>query len=597
MVLFCQLDVTGRTESDPAAETLARNMLDYVSAWKPAPRRKAVYVGDPAGKNHLEFAGISLSPYKGGKPADDEVLVVGPGGGRDLAKDAGAIAEWLAANLRSAPGGHVLALGLGQQEANAFLPMKVEMNSEEHIATYFEAFGLDSLLAGVGPADVHNPAPREMPLLSGDAAIGDGVLGRAKGANVVFCQLPPYSVSKARGAVPSLAVSEEDAVDGQRSALLTMGTVPWAQFGQKVEAGQDGRTYTFAVFVKALGGPVQARLEVERAGSPWDRAVRGEEVAFDASQWTELHVTFKVEKPYPEGWSAYIHCGQEGARFRADLFRLYEGDYVPRRASAGGAAAPTAPEAKNLFANPSFEAGTEPWFFSYRTAQHNLKRTYRRTSFLLSRLLANMGVAGSTPLLKRFSTPLGGRPGASVVKNGDFTADADDDGMADEWLLSSDSKAATCRRERMREGAEGWSLLLSSPPAEGDKKPSVMLAQHDVPMRKDQWYRISFQARAEDLAAESVTMTITNMGPWRSFFDYQRFVPGPQWKPFSFEVQSNDTAEQKTRLQIWYSGAGKLWLANVRVEPVADPTEGRWLEGLYLDVPEEWDDPYRFFRW
>jgi hypothetical protein len=25
--------------------------------------------------------------------------------------------------------------------------------------------------------------------------------------------------------------------------------------------------------------------------------------------------------------------------------------------------------------------------------------------------------------------------------------------------------------------------------------------------------------------------------------------------------------------------------------------EQRWLAGLYLDVPEEWDDPYRFFRW
>ena len=23
----------------------------------------------------------------------------------------------------------------------------------------------------------------------------------------------------------------------------------------------------------------------------------------------------------------------------------------------------------------------------------------------------------------------------------------------------------------------------------------------------------------------------------------------------------------------------------------------RWREGLYLDQPEEWDDPYRFFRW
>jgi len=32
--------------------------------------------------------------------------------------------------------------------------------------------------------------------------------------------------------------------------------------------------------------------------------------------------------------------------------------------------------------------------------------------------------------------------------------------------------------------------------------------------------------------------------------------------------------------------------------PVAGATsQRRWLEGLYLDRPEEWDDPYRFFRW
>jgi hypothetical protein len=29
----------------------------------------------------------------------------------------------------------------------------------------------------------------------------------------------------------------------------------------------------------------------------------------------------------------------------------------------------------------------------------------------------------------------------------------------------------------------------------------------------------------------------------------------------------------------------------------AQDGERRWLDGLYLDVPEEWDDPYRFFRW
>jgi hypothetical protein len=36
-----------------------------------------------------------------------------------------------------------------------------------------------------------------------------------------------------------------------------------------------------------------------------------------------------------------------------------------------------------------------------------------------------------------------------------------------------------------------------------------------------------------------------------------------------------------------------------RFHAPTDPAkrEQRWSEGLYLDVPEEWDDPYRFFRW
>ena len=65
LVLFCQVDVTGRTEQDPAAETLVRNLLRYVAAWKPAPRREAIYVGDPAGKRHLEFAGIPVGILRG----------------------------------------------------------------------------------------------------------------------------------------------------------------------------------------------------------------------------------------------------------------------------------------------------------------------------------------------------------------------------------------------------------------------------------------------------------------------------------------------------------------------------------------------------
>ena len=42
MVLFCQMDVTGRTESDPAANVLTLRILGHVFASKPAPTRKAI---------------------------------------------------------------------------------------------------------------------------------------------------------------------------------------------------------------------------------------------------------------------------------------------------------------------------------------------------------------------------------------------------------------------------------------------------------------------------------------------------------------------------------------------------------------------------
>jgi hypothetical protein len=119
--------------------------------------------------------------------APDLVLVVGPGGGKTLAADASAVTAWLKA------GGSVLTLGLDEPDANAFLPSPVRMRKAEHIAAFFPPFDAGSPLAGVGPADVHNRDPRDLPLVAGGVtAIGDGVLARAEGLNVDFCQLAPW---------------------------------------------------------------------------------------------------------------------------------------------------------------------------------------------------------------------------------------------------------------------------------------------------------------------------------------------------------------------------------------------------------------------
>jgi hypothetical protein len=207
MVLFCQMDLTGRSESDPAAEVLAANILRYACAWKPPARRQALYVGGPAGKQHLERAGITLGAYEGGSLSPDQVLVVGAGGGKELAPHAPAIAEFLKA------GGNLLALDLDEEEANSFLPTPIRTSRQEHIAVFFEPFGADSLLAGISPADVHDRSVRQLPLVTGGAMpVGDGVLAKGQDGNVIFCQLLPYEVSSTKGAAVWFQTDQKDPV-------------------------------------------------------------------------------------------------------------------------------------------------------------------------------------------------------------------------------------------------------------------------------------------------------------------------------------------------------------------------------------------------
>jgi hypothetical protein len=66
--------------------------------------------------------------------------------------------------------------------------------------------------------------------------------------------------------------------------------------------------------------------------------------------------------------------------------------------------------------------------------------------------------------------------------------------------------------------------------------------------------------------------------------------------PEGWQAYLNGSGEG-ARFRIWFTCAGKLWLADVRLEPIQDPTVDRWLDGLYLTRPTEWDNPYRFFGW
>ena len=49
-----------------------------------------------------------------------------------------------------------------------------------------------------------------------------------------------------------------------------------------------------------------------------------------------------------------------------------------------------------------------------------------------------------------------------------------------------------------------------------------------------------------------------------------------------------DTAAKGTKFQIWFTGTGKLWLADVARDAILAPIFGRWLHGLYVTGLVEW---------
>ena len=187
LILFCQMDVTGRTEIEPMADRLVANLVRYAADWKPMPARTALYAGDAAGRRHLESAGFTLTPYSRDQLKAGPVLVIGPGSGRELAADQAAISEWMKG------GGRLLALGFNQEKADATLPYRTEWVKAEHIATVFEPNRFDSVFRGIGPADVHNRDPREFSLIrSGATMLGNGVLASRQDGQSIFCQLIPW---------------------------------------------------------------------------------------------------------------------------------------------------------------------------------------------------------------------------------------------------------------------------------------------------------------------------------------------------------------------------------------------------------------------
>ncbi|MCL2711241.1 MAG: hypothetical protein FWE95_10210, partial [Planctomycetaceae bacterium] len=188
MILFCQMDVTGRTENDPAALHLVNNILRYVNGWKPRTGNlRVLYRGDDAlGKFLNKLGAFYDNNYE--RQRWTNLLVIGPNFEQSNAGDMSEVRRrW----------GAVLAVGLNEDDLKQAFP-DITFKEAEHISTYFEPFGMSSPLRGISPADVHNRDPRVFPLITDEnIAVGNGILGVTDEGRTVIFGMAPWQFASA----------------------------------------------------------------------------------------------------------------------------------------------------------------------------------------------------------------------------------------------------------------------------------------------------------------------------------------------------------------------------------------------------------------
>lgn len=187
-VIFCQLDVTGRTQDDPAAQMLCANLLQYLDNVRPSPSRKTCLAGDERAGELLRQLGIATGAALPSLPENKSLLVLGPGAAAppDLRKQVEA-------------GLNVLGLGLGQQDLERLLPGVVRCRTVPAVSTLVQRFD-PAAFAGVSNAELHwRTRPTIAALQAVSEQSNEALCTLTLGAGqVVLCQAAPWMFDYAK---------------------------------------------------------------------------------------------------------------------------------------------------------------------------------------------------------------------------------------------------------------------------------------------------------------------------------------------------------------------------------------------------------------
>lgn len=154
--------------------------------------------------------------------------------------------------------------------------------------------------------------------------------------------------------------------------------------------------------------------------------------------------------------------------------------------------------------------------------------------------------------------------GTNLVRNPSFEADGDRDGSPDHWAAAGDRQSVqqSLRLDKGRDGRRCARLTCTR--FRGENPAShAMLCQLGVPVKRGTVYRVSLWARAEGIAADLVSVALSDTAAWQSCGLSDGFLPTTDWERYEFLFRAERDCAEKSRFQIWFNSTGTLWVDDV----------------------------------
>jgi hypothetical protein len=159
----------------------------------------------------------------------------------------------------------------------------------------------------------------------------------------------------------------------------------------------------------------------------------------------------------------------------------------------------------------------------------------------------------------------------NLVANGSFESAQNNPAAPDAWAAAGNRAIKqTLSLDVGRDGGRCAKLECAQFSGYGADYHAMICQTDHIAVRKGQWYRLSFQAKASGIQG-AVEVSLISRRPWKDIGLNEVFVPSGRWEKQEFLFQASDELSgSASRLQFWFRSTGTLWLDDVELKESAE---------------------------